>query len=165
MKKLFWLQSWNDSDLQSRRRSSDSGNSFCRLDRVWLHRLKQLRTMATAPVQVGYVDKKDKIVTKDGSGRKAIAHRNGVTKLKKATLTKQAYPEKICKEFRFDNAEEYALAQEIKADIFAEGDHIDATASPKVRFPGRDQTSRTEQRTYDTWFQVPSSRWFQWCGI
>ena len=46
-------------------------------------------------------------------------------------MTKQAYPEKICKEFRFDNAEEYALAQEIKADIFAEGDHIDATAISK----------------------------------
>ena len=31
-------------------------------------------------VQVGFVDKKDKIVTKDGSGKKAIAHRNGGTK-------------------------------------------------------------------------------------
>ena len=50
--------------------------------------------MATAPVQVGFVDKKEKIVTKDGSGKKAVAHRNGVTKLRKATLTKQAYPER-----------------------------------------------------------------------
>ena len=35
------------------------------------------------------------------------------------------------KEFRFENAEEYTLAQEIKADIFADGDHIDATAVSK----------------------------------
>ena len=44
--------------------------------------------------QVGYVDKKEKIVTKDNSGKKSIAHRNGVTKLKKVILTKQAYPER-----------------------------------------------------------------------
>ncbi|MFR1659952.1 50S ribosomal protein L3, partial [Gallintestinimicrobium sp.] len=35
------------------------------------------------------------------------------------------------REFRFENASEYALAQEIKADIFAAGDRIDATAISK----------------------------------
>ena len=35
------------------------------------------------------------------------------------------------KEFRFENAEEYTLAQEIKADIFAAGDKVDATAISK----------------------------------
>ena len=34
-------------------------------------------------VQVGFVDKKEKIVTKDKSGKKEIAHRNGVTKAEK----------------------------------------------------------------------------------
>ena len=34
-------------------------------------------------------------------------------------------------EFRFDNVEEYSLQQEIKADIFAEGDKVDATAISK----------------------------------
>ena len=67
-------------------------------------------------VQVGFVDKKEKIVTKDKSGKKEIAHRNGV---------------RYVKEFRFENAEEYTLAQEIKADIFAAGDKVDATAISK----------------------------------
>ena len=46
-------------------------------------------------------------------------------------MTKQRIRKRYVKEFRFDNAEEYALAQEIKADIFTEGDHIDATAISK----------------------------------
>ena len=67
-----------------------------------------------------------------GGGRKAIAHRNGVTKAEKGHFDKAGVSGKrYVKEFRFDNAEEYALAQEIKADIFAEGDHIDATAISK----------------------------------
>ena len=83
-------------------------------------------------VQVGFVDKKEKIVTKDNSGKKAIAHRNGVTKAEKGHFDKAGVSGKrYVKEFRFDNAEEYALAQEIKADIFAVGDHIDATAISK----------------------------------
>lgn len=83
-------------------------------------------------VQVGFVDKKEKIVTKDGSGKKNIAHRNGVTKAEKGHFEKAGVSGKrYVKEFRFENAEEYAPAQEIKADIFAEGDHIDATAISK----------------------------------
>ena len=35
------------------------------------------------------------------------------------------------REFKFENAEEYAVAQEIKADIFTAGDKIDATAISK----------------------------------
>ena len=35
------------------------------------------------------------------------------------------------REFLFENAEEYAPAQEIKADIFAVGDKVDATAISK----------------------------------
>ena len=69
--------------------------------------VKTVENDGYSAVQVGYVDKKDKIVTKDGSGRKAIAHRNGVTKAEKGHFDK------------------------IKADIFAEGDHIDATAISK----------------------------------
>ena len=38
---------------------------------------------------------------------------------------------KYVREFRFENASEYELAQEIKADIFAAGDKIDATAITK----------------------------------
>ncbi|MBQ3517112.1 MAG: 50S ribosomal protein L3 [Lachnospiraceae bacterium] len=83
-------------------------------------------------VQVGFVDKKDKIINKDASGKKEIVHAHGTTKamqghFKKAGVTSKRY----VREFKFENASEYALAQEIKADIFAEGDKIDATAISK----------------------------------
>ena len=35
------------------------------------------------------------------------------------------------KEFKFENAADYQVGQEIKADIFAEGDKVDATAKSK----------------------------------
>ena len=38
---------------------------------------------------------------------------------------------RFVKEFKLDNAADYKLADEIKADIFAEGDKIDATAISK----------------------------------
>ena len=83
-------------------------------------------------VQVGFVDKKEKIVNVDKSGKKEIVHRNGVTKAEKGHFDKAGVSGKrFVKEFRFDNAEEYALAQEIKADIFAVGDKVDATAISK----------------------------------
>ena len=94
--------------------------------------VKTVENDGYSAVQGGVGDKKEKIVTKDNSGKKAIAHRNGVTKAEKGHFDKAGVSGKrYVKEFRFDNAEEYALAQEIKADIFAEGDHIDATAISK----------------------------------
>ena len=83
-------------------------------------------------VQVGFIDKKEKIVNIDKSGKKEIVHRNGVTKAEKGHFDKAGVSGKrFVKEFKFDNAEEYALAQEIKADIFAVGDKVDATAISK----------------------------------
>ena len=83
-------------------------------------------------VQVGFVDKKDKIVTKDASGKKEIAHRHGVTKAEKGHFDKAGVSSKrFVREFKFENADEYTLAQEIKADIFAAGDKVDATAISK----------------------------------
>ena len=77
--------------------------------------VKTVENDGYSAVQVGYVDKKDKIVTKDGSGRKAIAHRNGVTKAEKGHFDKAGVSGKrYVKEFRFDNAEEYALARRSK---------------------------------------------------
>ena len=52
-------------------------------------------------VQVGFVDKKEKIVTKDKSGKKEIAHRNGVTKAEKGHFDKAGVSGKrYVKEFR-----------------------------------------------------------------
>ena len=83
-------------------------------------------------VQVGFIDKKEKIVNIDKSGKKEIVHRNGVTKAEKGHFDKAGVSGKrFVKEFKFDNAEEYALAQESKADSFAEGDKVDATAISK----------------------------------
>ena len=83
-------------------------------------------------VQVGFVDKKDKIVNVDKNGKKEIVHRHGVTKAEKGHFDKAGVAVKrFVKEFRFDNAAEYTVGQEIKADIFADGDHIDATAVSK----------------------------------
>lgn len=40
---------------------------------------------------------------------------------------------KIVKELKFENANEYNLGQEIKADIFAEGDKVDVTGTTRGR--------------------------------
>ena len=83
-------------------------------------------------VQVGFVDKKDKIINKDAKGKKEIIHANGTTKAMQGHFKKAGTSSKrFVREFKFENASEYALAQEIKADIFAEGDKIDATAITK----------------------------------
>jgi len=95
----------------------------------------QIKTMENdgyGAVQVGFVDKKDRINNKDKGGKKEVIHRHGVTKAQKGHFDKAGVTSKrFVREFKFDNAEEYALAQEIKADIFAVGDKIDATAISK----------------------------------
>ena len=40
---------------------------------------------------------------------------------------------KVLKELKFENANEYSLGQEIKADIFAEGDKVDVTGTTRGR--------------------------------
>jgi len=83
-------------------------------------------------VQVGFVDKKDRIVNKDKGGRKEVIHRHGVGKALKGHFDKAGVSSKrFLREFRFENAEEYELGSEIKADIFAVGDKIDASAVSK----------------------------------
>lgn len=67
-------------------------------------------------VQVGFVDKREKLVSKPLRG-----HFN------KAGVSYKRF----VREFRFDNAEEYSVKDEIKADIFAAGDKVDATAVSK----------------------------------
>ena len=83
-------------------------------------------------VQVGFVDKKDKIVNKDKSGKKEIVHRHGVTKAEQGHFAKAGVTGKrYVREFKFENAGEYTLGQEIKVDSFAAGDKVDATAISK----------------------------------
>lgn len=83
-------------------------------------------------VQVGFADKKEKIVNRDKGGKKEIIHRHGVTKAEQGHFAKAGVSGKrFVKEFQFENAGEYELAQEIKVDIFEAGDKIDATAISK----------------------------------
>ncbi|WP_281086245.1 50S ribosomal protein L3 [Eubacterium ruminantium] len=84
-------------------------------------------------VQVGFGEKKEKVVTKDGSGKKVIRNAHGATKaevghVKKAGTT----PKQFIKEFRFDNVADYTVGESaITVDIFAEGDKVDVTARSK----------------------------------
>ena len=83
-------------------------------------------------VQVGFVDKKDKIVSKDANGKKEIRNRHGVNKAEKGHFDKAGVSGKrYVREFKLENVQDYKLADEIKADIFAAGDKIDATAITK----------------------------------
>ena len=78
--------------------------------------VKTVENDGYAAVQVGFVDTREKLVNKAEKGH-----------FDKAGV---AY-KKFVREFRLENAAEYAPAQEIKADIFAAGDKIDATAISK----------------------------------
>ena len=67
-------------------------------------------------VQVGFVDIREKLVNKPKKGH-----------FDKAGVAYKRY----VRELKLENAAEYAVKQEIKADIFAAGDKIDATAISK----------------------------------
>ena len=62
-------------------------------------------------VQVGFGDKRESLVNKPMKGQFSKA---GVS------------CKRFVREFKFENAEDYKVADEIKADIFAAGDKIDA---------------------------------------
>ena len=94
--------------------------------------VKTVENDGYSAVQVGFVDKKEKVVNKDANGKKEIRHRHGVNKPEKGHFDKAGVSGKrFVIEFKFDNAADYNLADEIKADIFAEGDKVDATAISK----------------------------------
>ena len=83
-------------------------------------------------VQVGFVDKKERISNMDKGGKREIIHRHGVGKAMKGHFDKAGVScKRYVREFKFENAEEYTLGSEIKADMFAAGDKIDASAISK----------------------------------
>ena len=94
--------------------------------------VKTVENDGYAAVQVGFVDKKEKIVNVDKNGSKEIRNRHGVTKAEKGHFDKAGVSYKrYVREFKFEDAENYSVKDEIKADIFAAGDKIDATAVSK----------------------------------
>ncbi len=78
--------------------------------------IKTVENDGYSAVQVGYVDKREKLVSKPIKGH-----------FDKAGVSYKRY----VREFRFENASEYSVKDEIKAEIFAAGDKIDATAISK----------------------------------
>ncbi len=94
--------------------------------------IKTIENDGYEAVQVGFVDKKEKVVTVDKNGKKEIRNRHGVTKAEKGHFDKAGVSAKrFVKEFKFENVSDYNVKDEIKADIFAVGDKIDATAISK----------------------------------
>ncbi len=94
--------------------------------------VKTVENDGYSAIQVGFVDKKEKIVNVDANGKKEVYNRHGVNKAQMGHFQKAGVGGKrYVAEFRLENAEEYKLADEIKADIFADGDKIDATAISK----------------------------------
>ena len=96
-------------------------------------------------IQVGFGEKKERVTTKDVSGKKVIRNPHGAGKAevghaKKAGTT----PKTFYREFRLENTAEYELGAEIKADIFAAGDKIDVTAKSK------EKDSRAQLRDMDS---------------
>jgi large subunit ribosomal protein L3 len=78
--------------------------------------VKTVENDGYSAIQVGFGDVREVLVNKPRKGHFAKA---GVAN------------KKYLKEFKFENAADYAVGQEIKADIFAQGDRIDATGISK----------------------------------
>jgi large subunit ribosomal protein L3 len=78
--------------------------------------VKTVENDGYSAVQVGFADIREKLLNKPEKGQ-----------FDKAEVSYKRY----LQEFRFEDAENYEVKQEIKADIFAAGDKIDATAISK----------------------------------
>jgi large subunit ribosomal protein L3 len=78
--------------------------------------VKTVENDGYAAVQVGFVDKRDKLVTKPLKGH-----------FDKAGVSYKRF----IKEFKLENAADYSVKDEIKADVFAAGDKVDATSISK----------------------------------
>ena len=78
--------------------------------------VKTVENDGYSAIQVGFGDIREKLVNKPMKGHFAKA---GVAN------------KRFVKEFRLEDAESYTLGQEIKADVFASGDKVDATAKSK----------------------------------
>ncbi len=83
---------------------------------VVVTQVKTVENDGYSAVQVGFADKREKLVNKPLKGH-----------FDKAGVSYKRY----IREFKLEDAESYALGQEIKADIFVAGDKIDVTAISK----------------------------------
>ncbi|MBQ7556949.1 MAG: 50S ribosomal protein L3 [Lachnospiraceae bacterium] len=85
--------------------------------------VKSDETDGYSAVQVGYDDTKEKLRA-DGN----VYHRHGANKPHVGQFKKSELPvQKYLREFRFENSADYKVGDQIKADIFEEGDRVDIT--------------------------------------
>ena len=92
--------------------------------------IKTVENDGYSAVQVGFVDKKERIVNRDKGGKKEVIHRHGVNKALKGHFDKAGVScKRYVREFKLEG--EYAVKDEIKADVFEAGDKVDATAIAK----------------------------------
>ena len=103
--------------------------------------VKTVENDGYSAVQVGFAEKREKLVNKPMKGH-----------FDKAGTSTKRY----VREFRFENAQEYELGQEIKADIFAAGGTWLFRCNQETWFL---------QRTCNTWFQASQTyRFFRMCN-
>ncbi len=103
----------------------------------------QVKTVANdgySAVQVGFVDKREKLVNKPVKGH-----------FDKAGVSYKRF----VREFRLDDAENYSVKDEIKADVFAAGEKVDATAISKGK--GFQGAIRDTDSPEDLWLMVLST--------
>ena len=73
--------------------------------------VKTVENDGYSAVQVGFADKKEKVVNKDANGKKEIRNRHGVNKAEMGHFAKAGVSGKrFVKEFKLENADEYKLA-------------------------------------------------------
>jgi large subunit ribosomal protein L3 len=78
--------------------------------------LKTIESDGYEAVQLGFEDKREKLSTKPEQGHVAKAN---------------TAPKRFVREFRNLNVADYELGQEVKVDVFAEGDIVDVTGTSK----------------------------------
>lgn len=77
---------------------------------------KTIETDGYEAIQLGFEDKREKLANKPEKGHVAKANTE---------------PKRFVREFRGVNVDEYEVGQEVKVDIFAEGDLVDVTGISK----------------------------------
>ena len=82
----------------------------------YVTQVKTVEKEGYSAVQVGFEDIRGKLVSK---GEQGVTVKAGLT------------PKRFIREFKVENTDDYKPGQEIKADVFAAGDHIDVTAVSK----------------------------------
>lgn len=97
-----------------------------------------------AAIQLGYEDKKAKLVTKPMKGH-----------FDKAGVAFK----KVLKEFRLDDVEALNVADTVNCDIFADGDIVDVTGTSKGKgFAGAIKRWGLVPRSYGTRLRLPQRR-------